>query len=285
MAADVDDKPQLDEIYEIACNTSSLKLSEHTRGAADILIASGWSPSRLGSALLRLHSAYDAAEKPERKHALPIKEWKKILHKEDAARRAHAEQHTRYEQWYRKEMEVLLSRLAAFPTVRDQLTLKAMLKGMGVSRDPITRSELSEARRNDADMLARMRKTVADAPDEAQRKDAQGALDYFARLAEARRNEERREEYDRACAKAIATIRYWLSQHCSACAGTKWQLIPGTLRQSDKPCMVCLGGGYVTLPRGSDERELACYLDSCLAAARQSLRRNLSNMRKARNAE
>jgi hypothetical protein len=212
------DKPDAEELYEVALNTSSLKCDVNKRGAVDILVAGGWSPSRLGMALLRLHSAYDAAEKPERKEALSIKEWKKILHKEEDARRAHAEQRERYEQWYRSELEVLLSRLAAFPTVRLQLTYKA---------------------------------------------------------------EDWRMENPQE--KAAATIRYWLSQHCGACGGTKWQLMPGTQRQSDKPCMVCLGGGFVQAPYGQHGRRLANYMDSCLASARQALKRNLSNMRQSRN--
>ena len=218
--ADTEDKPGLDEVYEVACNARSLKMidSEHGRSAVDVLIASGWSPSRLGGALMRLHSAYDAAEKPERKTALSVKEWKKVLHREDEARRAHAEQRVRYEQWYRSEVELLLSRLAAFPAVRQQLTYKA---------------------------------------------------------------EDWRMENPQE--KAVATIRFWLSQHCAACGGTKWQLIPGTLRQTDKPCMACLGGGYGSPPFNQEGRRLLNYLDACLAAARQSLKRNLSNMRQAKN--
>lgn len=215
-----DEKAGVDELYEVAGNASNLRCDPNKRGAVDLLVAAGWAPSRLGMALLRLHSAYDAAEKPERKTALSIKEWKKVVHNEEAARRAHADQRARYEQWYRNEVEVLLSRLAAFPAVRRQLTIRADQKGMSEPE-----------------------------------------------------------------AKAVATIRYWLAQHCAACGGTRWQLIPGTLRQSDKPCMVCLGGGYTTPPHGQDGRWLANYMDNCLAAARQSLKKNLSNMRQAKNIE
>lgn len=219
MAID-EEKPAVDELYECAANASNLKCDVNRRTSLDAIIAAGWAPSRLGMALLRLHSAYDAAEKPERKTALPIKEWKKILHNEEAARRAHAEQRTRYEQWYRSEVEVLLSRLAAFPAVRQQLTYKA---------------------------------------------------------------EDWRMEHPQE--KAIATIRYWLSQRCTACNGTRWQLIPGTNRQSDRMCPVCLEhglSGYAPAPYGEQGKRLANYLDACLSAARTSLKRNLSNMRQAR---
>jgi hypothetical protein len=280
--ATTEDRPDTEELYETASNTSNLKCSSETRGAVDYLIAAGWAPSRLGMALLRLHSAYDAAEKPERREAMSVKEWRKIVRSEDDAKRAHAEQRAQYEKWYRNELEVLLSRLAAFPSVREQLTVQAMKWGMGVSSDPITRSEWSELRENDEAMLKRHRELVAATADDEEREAAQKTLDAWTKVAQANRLLERKEQFDRAEGKAAATIRYWLSQHCSACSGTKWQLIPGTMRQSDKPCMVCLGGGYTQAPHGQDGRKLANYMDKCLEAARTSLRRNLSNYRKAK---
>lgn len=217
MATVDDTKPDALEQYECAANTSNLKCEGRSRGAVDYLIAGGWAPSRIGMALIRLHSAYDSSEKPERQEALTIKEWKKIVHTEEAARRAHAEQREKFEGWYRTEVERLLGRLQAFPTVREQLTIQADKWNMA---EPQT--------------------------------------------------------------KAVATIRYWLSQHCPACGGTRWQLMPGTQRQSDKPCMACIGGGYVTPPFNQEGRRLANYLDKCVQAAHTALRRNLSNMRISR---
>jgi hypothetical protein len=54
------EKPGVDEVYQVAGNTSNLTVEADRRGAGDVLIAAGWSPSRLGMALLRLHSAWDA---------------------------------------------------------------------------------------------------------------------------------------------------------------------------------------------------------------------------------
>ena len=51
-----DTKPDVTERYVTAINTSNLKTEADRGGAADVLIASGWSPTRLGSALLRLVS-------------------------------------------------------------------------------------------------------------------------------------------------------------------------------------------------------------------------------------
>ena len=45
-----------EERYLVATNTSNLKVEAEVRGAADVLIAAGWSSSRIGHALMRLHS-------------------------------------------------------------------------------------------------------------------------------------------------------------------------------------------------------------------------------------
>lgn len=60
------DKPDLLEHYQTASNSSDLTVEADRRGAGDVLIASGWSPSRVGAALIRLRSEWDKAAKPRR---------------------------------------------------------------------------------------------------------------------------------------------------------------------------------------------------------------------------
>jgi len=45
-----------EEKYLIATDTSNLRVEADVHGAGDVLIASGWSQSRIGGALLRLHT-------------------------------------------------------------------------------------------------------------------------------------------------------------------------------------------------------------------------------------
>ena len=45
-----------EEKYLIASNTSNLRVVAESSGAGDVLIAAGWSKSRIGSALMRLHT-------------------------------------------------------------------------------------------------------------------------------------------------------------------------------------------------------------------------------------
>jgi len=61
MLADSTDKPGIEEQYQTAGNTSDLTVEADRKGAADILIASGWSQSYGGMALLRLHTEWTSA--------------------------------------------------------------------------------------------------------------------------------------------------------------------------------------------------------------------------------
>ncbi len=45
-----------EEKYLVATNTSNLRVEAERTGAADVIIAAGWSASRIGGALMRLHT-------------------------------------------------------------------------------------------------------------------------------------------------------------------------------------------------------------------------------------
>ena len=56
-----DSKATIEERYSGAVTASNLRVEADKGGAGDLLIAVGWSPSRLGAALMRLHTEYDGA--------------------------------------------------------------------------------------------------------------------------------------------------------------------------------------------------------------------------------
>lgn len=67
MAIDTADKPGIEETYSGAVTSSNLRMEvreDSPNGAASVLIAVGWSPSRLGAALMRLHTEYDSTSTP-----------------------------------------------------------------------------------------------------------------------------------------------------------------------------------------------------------------------------
>lgn len=61
-----EEKRGIEEAYTSAGNSSDLRVEADLRGDADLIIAAGWSPSRVGMALLRLHSEWDMAAKPRK---------------------------------------------------------------------------------------------------------------------------------------------------------------------------------------------------------------------------
>ncbi|GAB3763536.1 hypothetical protein GCM10028796_17200 [Ramlibacter monticola] len=137
------ERPGIEEQYETASNTSDLSVESHRRGAVDILIAAAWSETRLGGALLRLHSEYEGSEKPARMGSAAVDRlagtlelvdgltaWREAPDKapvwlkptEAAKRTAH--------QWHLHETALLLQKLKALPEVREQLTIRAAMWGM-----------------------------------------------------------------------------------------------------------------------------------------------------------
>jgi len=58
-----DDIKTIAEVYSSAISASNLRVVAEKPGKADVLIAVGWSASKLGAALLRLRSEYDSASR------------------------------------------------------------------------------------------------------------------------------------------------------------------------------------------------------------------------------
>lgn len=122
-----DTKPTIEEKYTSATHASNLRVQAERGGSADVLIAMGWSPSRLGAALMRLHSEWDGCEKPKRMNPAAVEllaaslprlgEGKNIVDIVGARNQAH--------DWYMHELKILFGKLKTMPDVRHQLELWA----------------------------------------------------------------------------------------------------------------------------------------------------------------
>lgn len=292
MAIDIQDRPDIEERYQTAGNTSDLTVEADRGGAGDIIIAAGWSSGRVGMALLRLHSEWDSSEKPAKPTPDFIRglvgTWQRAIPGEapkldDAGipvkphplTGAEAVHHAGA--WYIHEIDAVVGKLKSLPSVREEVTIRALRWGMGLPED-------REARKAFLDDREAEEKAVREA--DALLQAAEGADKFEARqiLREAIDALERRqsEERARAQAKAAGTIRYWLHQTCTACHGLRWQLMPGTPALSNKMCKVCFGGGFGQVPHGQDGRKLANWMDSCVESARAMLQKNLSARRISR---
>jgi hypothetical protein len=138
MLADTKDTPGIEERYEVAGNTSDLRVEADRMGSGDVMIAAGWSSSRVGMALLRLHSQFHASEKParptpdfvrglvgtfQRRLETPVPG----LLPEGKPKPLTAAQAVEYASaWYMHEMGLLLGKMKALPDVRQQVTVQAL---------------------------------------------------------------------------------------------------------------------------------------------------------------
>ncbi len=134
-----DTKPNTEEKYSAATHASNLRVQAERGGSADMLIAAGWSASRVGAALIRVHSEWEGMPKPKRQARDAIKviadtfqkgadgkvqfdEKTRLLPMDAAYRRAN--------DWYIHEMMLVFQRLKTLPEVRQQLVLWAMKADM-----------------------------------------------------------------------------------------------------------------------------------------------------------
>lgn len=101
------ERPGVEESYQTASNTSNLTVEADRRGAGDMLIAAGWSPTRLGMALLRLHSEWDASERKRQEKPQP---------------------------WTESELRMMANNLKSRPQVWAQLAPWLALKGIDAEK-------------------------------------------------------------------------------------------------------------------------------------------------------
>lgn len=114
------------ERYTSAGNSADLTVDEDHRGDADMLIASGWSMSQLGGALLRLHSEWDAAEHPRKPTIELIRHMATQIERDDARAASprphpvHALDRARQQAYafYFHEVRILMSKLRTLPEAR-----------------------------------------------------------------------------------------------------------------------------------------------------------------------
>ncbi|MFD2298387.1 hypothetical protein QRO11_12095 [Paracidovorax citrulli] len=118
----------LEEAYASAANTADLRVQADQVGDADLLIAAGWCQSRLGGALLRLHSEWDATSRPRTATAAEfLRPGAQASSADRTAARAEATAQAHVHNLH--ETALQLARCKSLPAVREQLVL--LLRGWG----------------------------------------------------------------------------------------------------------------------------------------------------------
>lgn len=120
-----------DERYTSATHSSNMRVEADKRGDADLIIAAGMSPSRLGAALLRLHSERDGVSMPPHMTPERIKAYAMTLTGTPTEKLAKA--HQAAHDWHMHEVKMMLGRLKSLPAVRGELLIVA--DRLGVAGD------------------------------------------------------------------------------------------------------------------------------------------------------
>ena len=76
---------------------------------------------------------------------------------------------------------------------------------------------------------------------------------------------------------AAEVVRWWLSQVCQECHGTKFEVVVGTGRLSARHCKACRGSGLAPVPGGELGRRLANFMEDCIQRGRHSIKKRLRN--------
>lgn len=234
------ERPGIEESYSSATNTSNLSVEARRRMPADTVIAAGWSRSRLGAALLRLHSEWDGAEKKAKLTEEEVRDLAASLQVDPATFDADPEvgplpvparpntkaglvrefdgKRNRYRQpmavarekaarWHQHELGLLFQKLKTLPYVREHLIAWCSEEGIQGGRE-----------------------------------------------------------------KVAEVLSWWLNPTCGTCDGQKWQVIAGTGgRHSNRVCADCNGSGEADLPFLHEGRKMLGYINDCLSAARDSM--------------
>lgn len=138
MATDTQERPNIEEQYSSATNTSDMRVDTRegsARRPADNIIAAGWSRSRIGAALLRLHSEWDSSEKPQPPTPVQIHALAESLRRTQRTDGAgghsfHAAAKTQAREWFFHEQKILVAKLKTLPAVRLELRAWCLRKGI-----------------------------------------------------------------------------------------------------------------------------------------------------------
>lgn len=134
-----DDKRGIEEQYTSAMVSSNLRVEADRAGDADVIICAGWNQSRIGGALLRLHTEYDSSEKPR---MATVDQFMPALMEEAVAkakdgklskeekRLVKVAAHQQALKFNQNQLALFLERLKALPDVRTQASLQMLKWGM-----------------------------------------------------------------------------------------------------------------------------------------------------------
>lgn len=128
------DRPTTEERYSSATHASNLVVVAERAGAGDMLIAAGWSPSRLGAALMRLVSEWDGAAKPHPLNDRALQILAEQMGREKGRQKPDTSDHRAARDqaatWFLHENKILMGKLKTLGEVREQMRIRAEAQNM-----------------------------------------------------------------------------------------------------------------------------------------------------------
>ena len=141
--ADQDNVMTVGERVATACHASNLRDEADRTSQTDVLKAMAWSRSRLGSGLMRLHSEYDAIEKPrplshEALVALTLTMHSDATDPKQRIKEKQAMAKAEAAKWAYTEKTLFLGKLKTLPAIVEQVTIQCGRWGMPEPRQVAT---------------------------------------------------------------------------------------------------------------------------------------------------
>jgi hypothetical protein len=253
------DKPSVEEQYATAVGSSNLRVGNDSsiRTPGDLIAQAGMNKHRMGLALRRLMTEWDATPKP------PPMEPKRI--------EAMAAKLAREEPTMRLPIALLPEQIAAvqasgyqagrweaFLTVPNPHVGKVRVETDGkVSYLQAMVAANQQARDWHAHELGLLFQRLKSLPA------VREALVFHAEASICEPGE--------GVHLVCAVLQWWLNPTCPMCAGRKLKVVAGTGRTSSKACGLCKGSGERKVPHGWQGRRLLSYMNECRNKAAKDL--------------
>jgi hypothetical protein len=253
---DTGERAGVEERYSTAGNTSDLSVEADKGNSADVIIAAGWSDSRIGMALLRLHSEWNGCAKPKRSTRAMIEARASAIRDEDAQAKANRAKAN-------GELDRLRKLQAKEPTfdraveIMEQESLyqrKTLPMPEPRFGNPVERAQ-TEADHwyvNELRLLANGLKGRAVVWQQLAPWIALKGIDPEV---------------------AAEGLLHWLDPTCQRCGGHGLLKSPDAPTLSAKRCGKCYGRGEVAIPHGAGK--MVDHLNACVGLARRSLKDRL----------
>jgi hypothetical protein len=249
--------PTAEESYATAASASNLRVEADRRTPADMVIAAGMNQHRMGLALMRLMTEWDASAKPKPMEPKKVEELAASLAVEPSTMRVKVPMTPEQIAQTVAELAIDPAKLkgmvwTAVVTVPNphQGLVRVESRGKTSYRVPLTVAKdlAADWHSHELGLLLQRMKSLP--------------LVREGLVFEA--GDQGWEDPEHIVA---AVLQWWLHKTCLVCHGSKFKVVAGTGRTGSKACSKCKGSGERKPPHGWQGRKLLTFINVCRIAA------------------